>query len=99
VRTYAKELTEPGNDVGRRREDLFELGETVVIAEIEDNGPGIAKDILDKIFDPFFTTRRSKGGTGLGLSIVGNIVKMHNGKIEINNRKEGGVKITVIFKV
>jgi len=99
VRTYAKELTEPGNDVGRRREDLFELGETVVIAEIEDSGSGIPKDILDKIFDPFFTTRRSKGGTGLGLSIVGNIVKMHNGKIEINNRKEGGVKITVIFKV
>lgn len=99
VRTYAKELTEPGNDVGRRRGDLFELGETVVIAEIEDNGPGIPKDILDKIFDPFFTTRRSNGGTGLGLSIVRNIIKMHNGKIEIENRKEGGVKTTVIFKV
>jgi signal transduction histidine kinase len=99
VRTYAKELTEPGNDVGRRRGDLFELGETVVIAEIEDNGPGIPKDILDKIFDPFFTTRRSNGGTGLGLSIVRNIIKMHNGKIEIENRKEGGVKISVIFKV
>ena len=99
VRTYAKELTEPGNDVGRRRGDLFELGETVVIAEIEDNGPGIPKDILDKIFDPFFTTRRSNGGTGLGLSIVRNIIKMHNGKIEIENRKKGGVKITVIFKV
>ncbi len=99
VRTYAKELTEPGNDVGRRRGDLFELGETVVIAEIEDNGPGIPKDILDKIFDPFFTTRRSNGGTGLGLSVVRNIIKMHNGKIEIENRKEGGVKITVIFKV
>lgn len=99
VRTYAKELTEPGNDVGRRRGDLFELGETVVIAEIEDNGPGIPKDILDKIFDPFFTTRRSNGGTGLGLSVVRNIIKMHNGKIEIENRKEGGVRITVIFKV
>ena len=99
VRTYAKELTEPGNDVGRRRGDLFELGETVVIAEIEDNGPGIPKDILDKIFDPFFTTRRSNGGTGLGLSVVRNIIKMHNGKIEIENRKKGGVKITVIFKV
>lgn len=99
VRTYAKELTEPGNDVGRRRGDLFELGETVVIAEIEDNGPGIPKDILDKIFDPFFTTRRSNGGTGLGLSVVRNIIKMHNGKIEIENRKEGGVKTTVIFKV
>jgi signal transduction histidine kinase len=99
VRTYAKELTEPGNDVGRRRGDLFELGETVVIAEIEDNGPGIPKDILDKIFDPFFTTRRSNGGSGLGLSVVRNIIKMHNGKIEIENRKKGGVKITVIFKV
>ncbi len=74
--------------------------EKAVIVQIEDTGCGIPTDILDKIFNPFFTTRQAEGGTGLGLSIVKSIVEQHNGKIEIQNRKEShGVIAEVTFKV
>ncbi|NLE92346.1 MAG: PAS domain S-box protein [Elusimicrobia bacterium] len=56
------------------------------VLEIEDNGPGIPEENLDKIFDPFFTTKRRRGGSGLGLSIVRNIIDMHGGRISLNNR-------------
>jgi signal transduction histidine kinase len=99
IMTYAKKLTEPGENIGIRKEDTFKLGETVVIAEVKDSGSGMPEDVLRKIFDPFFTTKRSRGGTGLGLSIVRNIMDMHGGKIKIENRKDvRGVKATLIFK-
>ncbi len=52
-----------------------------------DDGCGIAKTDLTRIFDPFYTTR--KKGTGLGLTIVHNILKMHNGSIDISSSAEG----------
>ncbi|MBM3253028.1 MAG: PAS domain S-box protein [Candidatus Omnitrophica bacterium] len=100
IRTYVKELTEIKDGAGKRREDIFRLGEKAVIAEIEDSGQGIPESTLKKIFDPFFTTKRDKGGTGLGLSIARNIMDMHKGKIKIENRKEAkGTKATLIFKI
>ena len=100
VRTRRRNLTQRGEDVGRRRNDIFRLNETVVITEIEDTGGGIPEDVLDKIFEPFFTTRRSKGGTGLGLAIVKNIIDMHSGVIYIKNKKEGrGTRVTIILKI
>lgn len=65
------------------------------IIEIEDTGVGISKEILRKVFDPFLTTRQGRGGTGLGLSVVRGIVEMHNGSISIDNRDEGGARVTI----
>ena len=98
-RTYTTNLSQSDKGVGRRKEDTFKLGETVVLAEVEDTGPGIPEDSLDKIFDPFFTTKRGKGGTGLGLSSVRNIMELHEGQIEIQNKKSGGAKATLMFKI
>jgi signal transduction histidine kinase len=48
---------------------------------VEDNGPGISKEIADKIFAPFFTTKAVGKGTGLGLSISIGIITEHGGQL------------------
>ena len=57
------------------------------IVEVEDNGPGIPKEIQARIFDPFYTTKAPGEGTGMGLNIVHNIlVQKHKGRIELDSR-------------
>ncbi len=98
VKTYAERLTEFGPDLGRRRTDQFRIGETLVVAEVLDTGTGIPTEKLDRLFDPFFTTKPPGQGTGLGLSVARKILELHQGTIEINNRQEGGVRVTLTFK-
>ncbi len=98
IRIYARELTEVGPKIGRRSEDVFRLGDTAAVVDIEDTGSGIPEAVLPRIFDPFFTTKREKGGTGLGLAVVRSTVEMHSGTIEISNRAEGGAKATLMLK-
>jgi len=64
-----------------------------VAVVFEDQGQGIPEPLLDKIWDPFFTTKEK--GTGLGLGIVKNIIAAHGGQIRIENRAEGGCRVTV----
>ena len=98
VKTYAEWPTEFGPDVGRRRTDQFRIGETRVVAEVLDTGTGIPTETFDRLFDPFFTTKPPGQGTGLGLSVTRKILELHQGTIEISNRQEGGVRVTLTFK-
>lgn len=54
-----------------------------VLVAVEDSGPGILPENLNKIFDPLFTTKQL--GTGLGLSICKSIVEQHGGSITVKN--------------
>ena len=57
---------------------------------IEDTGPGIPEQVLQKLFTPFFTTKPIGKGTGLGLAVCYGIVNMHGGKIQAGNCSDGG---------
>lgn len=61
-----------------------DLGEKVMIV-VEDNGPGVPDEIRDKLLMPFFTTKKGNEGTGLGLSITHEIIKTHEGTLEIES--------------
>ncbi len=61
---------------------------------VEDSGPGIKPEAMEKLFDFFFTTRTDEGGTGLGLAITKQIVEGHRGRITAENMS-GGARFTV----
>jgi two-component system sensor histidine kinase KdpD len=63
---------------------------------VEDNGPGLPADVLEKIFDKFFRVPGSRtGGTGLGLSIARGFVEAHRGTIRAENRTGGGLRFII----
>ncbi|WP_121663353.1 PAS domain S-box protein [Metabacillus litoralis] len=63
------------------------VGDQSVIIKIIDQGPGIPEDILKKIGEPFFTTKEN--GTGLGVMVSYEIVKQHDGEVQINSDSNG----------
>ncbi len=73
--------------------------ERKLVIEIEDNGPGISKEYRDKVFEKYFRVpagnTHSVDGFGLGLYQVEGIISKMKGNIRINNRKEGGLSVTL----
>ena len=62
----------------------FSQNDDLVSIEVEDSGPGISENILDKIFEPLFTTKSH--GTGLGLPTVKAIIQQHHGTIQVTTK-------------
>jgi two-component system, NtrC family, sensor kinase len=67
----------------------------VIRIEIEDTGPGIPANLMERIFNPFFTTKPTGAGTGLGLSISLGIVRAHEGRIWAENLQGGGATFVI----
>ncbi len=63
--------------------------------KVEDNGPGLPPNQIDKIWEPFFTSKAPGKGTGLGLSIIHGIIQNHSGEILAENSETGGARFIV----
>jgi len=72
-------------------------GEVRVV--IQDNGHGIAGDILPHIFEPFFTTKETGKGTGLGLSITYGLIKKLGGDITVRSHVGQGTAFTITLPI
>ena len=70
-------------------------GGQVIISEVQDNGPGIPPDLLEKIWVSFFTTKGNRGGTGLGLSACMEIVNQARGQISVQSKPGAGATFIV----
>jgi signal transduction histidine kinase len=71
--------------------------EQEVVIAIEDNGPGIPEENIERIFEPFFTTKPDGQGTGLGLAVSRGIVERLGGRIEVDSRPAEGCTFRVVI--
>lgn len=67
--------------------------------EVSDSGQGIPYEVQKRIFEPFFTTKPVGKGTGLGLSISWDIIKRHNGRLEVRSRLGEGATFTITLPI
>ncbi len=70
-----------------------------VVVQVEDQGKGIAEDVMAQIGEPFFTTKAESGGTGLGLSISSSIVEKHGGVLRFEPNKHPGTTVSIDLPV
>ena len=70
---------------------------------VDDTGPGIPPHEMDRVFQPFVRLESSRsretGGAGLGLTIARNAVRSMGGDVELTNRTEGGLRVTVVLPI
>jgi signal transduction histidine kinase len=66
---------------------------------IEDRGPGLEPEDLERVFMPFYRVENSRsrktGGTGLGLTITREILEKHRGSIVLSNMPQGGLQVLI----
>ncbi|HYP09407.1 MAG TPA: HAMP domain-containing sensor histidine kinase [Bryobacteraceae bacterium] len=72
-------------------------GRPWVCVAVEDDGPGISRDVLPDIFDAFVSSRLDAKGTGLGLTVAQGIVQQHGGSIHAGNREVRGARLEVVL--
>jgi nitrogen fixation/metabolism regulation signal transduction histidine kinase len=75
----------------------FDVARDLIVAEVADNGKGIAPADLQKLFQPYFSTKGR--GTGLGLAIVKRIITEHNGRINVAANQPTGAKFIIELPV
>ena len=74
-----------------------------VVLTVADTGNGIDESFREQIFEPFFRVDKSRsrelGGVGLGLAMVREIVRVHDGKIEVRGNEQGGTTFEVRMRM
>ena len=74
-------------------------GRAGVCFAVEDTGPGIPAELLDRLFQPFFTTKQHGAGTGLGLWVSRTLVERACGSIAVESEPGQGTCLSVWWPV
>lgn len=101
LRRCLQNLVENAVRYGQRARIALAERQAQVQITIDDDGPGIPEDMLERVLEPFYRLERSRnsstGGFGLGLSIAVTVVQAHRGEIALANRSGGGLRVTVVI--
>lgn len=86
---------------GTARVRLLPPQEGYLVLQVDDDGPGIPPDEVERVFLPFHrlepSRNRETGGMGLGLPITRNIARAHGGDVTLANRPGGGLRATLVL--
>jgi len=84
---------------GQRARIGLSIGADSIAVTIDDDGPGLPEEELERVFRPFYRVEQSRsrdtGGVGLGLSVARTVFRAHGGDVVLSNRPEGGLRATV----
>lgn len=72
---------------------------TELCIHVDDDGPGVPRDIRERILAPFFTTKPAGEGSGLGLAIVSSVIREHDGRLDVDDSPAGGARFTLRLPV
>jgi signal transduction histidine kinase len=86
---------------GKSCKVCVEARQDFAVVLVEDTGPGIPAEVIDRVFEPFFRIDPARQqpipGAGLGLAIAKEIVERHGGEIFLNNKPSGGLRQEIRF--
>lgn len=92
-------LVENGLHYGKHVWISLEEAQDAIVVRVEDDGPGIAEDMLEKVLEPFVRLDHARArdtmGLGLGLSIVKRAVEAEGAALTLSNRAEGGLRAEI----
>lgn len=71
-------------------------GDLGLIIQVEDSGPGIIPEALERIFVPFYSTKKT--GSGIGLAISRQIMNLHRGRLEVTSIPNERTVFTLSFR-
>lgn len=93
----AREAIERAGIEGGRVIVHSRLTDGSITFEIEDNGPGIPRDMIGRVFDPFFATKENEQGFGIGLSVAFRLAEQDGGKIEVESEPGRGTTFRITY--
>jgi signal transduction histidine kinase len=99
IKRALRNLIENAVKYGERARIAIRAEDGRAVVEVEDDGPGIPPEEVERMFEAFTrlegSRSRETGGSGLGLALARAIVEAHGGTLTLANRDQGGLRATV----